>query len=83
VAALVVEPVHPVRIVQSSVIEGALYLPPANTLVIGNTFNFSSLFATDGPLRRSLVVDISYPLIRHHTLTGEFRITVGLSVTWF
>jgi hypothetical protein len=62
---------------------GFLYMPVSGTWVVGNTFNFSGVFASSGPLRRSLVLDVSVPLGKGGVVTSGLRIGAGYTVSWF
>ncbi|MBS1150445.1 MAG: hypothetical protein H6Q89_2143, partial [Myxococcaceae bacterium] len=79
------QPMHPVDTLTGKGVltEGFLHLPSSGTLVIGNTFNFSGLFASKGPLRRSLIVDISAPISRLGVVTSGLRVSVGYTISWF
>lgn len=63
--------------------EGVLWLPAGGALVIGNTFNFVGLFATSGPLRRSLVIDVSVALTSPAPISTNVRVGIGYTITWF
>lgn len=63
--------------------EGVVLLPASGAIYVGNTFNFSGLFATTGPLRRSLIVDVSVPLVAFAPVTTTLRVGLGYVATWY